>query len=70
MGQQEIIDLLRDHANQWMSTREISCKLGINSPSCCETLKRLRKSDHIYFKKKPGRNGERAPLLYRYKDLI
>lgn len=67
MGQQEIIDLLQENEYQWMSTRDISYKLGINSSTCCEILKRLRKSDHIYFKRMPGRIGARAPFLYRYK---
>jgi len=50
MGQQDIYNLLKDHPNEWFTSRDIS--KGIKTSVCSATvcLKKLRESNEVLYK--------------------
>lgn len=56
MGQQEIYDFLRRNGGTWFTSRALSDKLGISIGSVTMSLKKLRKTNIIEFRKAGPRN--------------
>lgn len=63
MGQQDIIEYLDTHKGKWYSSHELSKSLGISIGSITMSLKKLRKSEMVKYK----RTGMRNAFLYREK---
>ena len=63
MGQQEILDFLKEKSGEWLFTRDIKKKLNTTSNSIYKNLKSLRKSNIIDFKAV----GKRKIFKYKYK---
>lgn len=56
MGQQEIYDFLKNNKGHWFTSRILSKRLGISIGSVTMSLKKLRKTNIIEFKKAGPRN--------------
>ena len=50
MGQQEVLDFLKQHKKSYFSAKDISERTGINVKSIRESLKRLRRTQYIAIK--------------------
>lgn len=61
MGQQDIYDYLKRHAGRWFCSQELADCLGISIGSVTMSLKKLRKTDMVDYRKIGVRNG------YEYK---
>ena len=51
MGQQEVYDFLCKNRKKWFTSREISAMLGVSIGSVTMSLKKLRKTNIIKYKK-------------------
>lgn len=62
MGQQDIIDKLKDHPIKWFTSKELSQELGISIGSVTMSLKKLRESRALKFQ-----TSKRNMFKYMYK---
>jgi len=68
MGQQEIYTFLNKNKHKWFDSKEIAKKLKISSGSITTSLKRLKESKFIFFrKKKRGAWPKSRRKVYEYK---
>ena len=67
MSQRLILELLDKMPTQWISTREISDKLGISMQAAMRCLNKLRKSQWVEYSKNIERNGELRYFVYKAK---
>ena len=67
MGQQDVYNYLRDHPNDWFTSKEISSGMNQSIGSITICLKKLRIRNDINFKPTGLRKGKRAQYLYKYK---
>jgi len=67
MGQQDIYNFLKDHPNEWFTSRDIS--KGIKTSVCSATvcLKRLRENNDVRYKATAKKGKKRAHYLYKFK---
>ena len=68
MGQQEILDFLKEHPKQWFSTIELSEKLNIGKTSVGTSIKKMINTGFLEWSmvprgKKPGARGLRVVKL-------
>lgn len=63
MGQQEVYEYLRKHPSRWVASRELASELDISIGSITMSLKKLRKSGLVRFK----RSGLRNAYVYCFK---
>lgn len=60
LGQQDIYDYLVKHTGDWFSSHQLAEELGISIGSVTMSLKKLRKTDMVQYK----RTGLRNAYLY------
>ena len=51
MGQQEVYNFLKEHKGKWFTSKQISHETGVSIGSVTMSLKKLRKSQLIKYKK-------------------
>ena len=42
MGQEDILEVLRNDPERWFTTKELCSMIGVNKSSCTQALKRLK----------------------------
>ena len=70
MGQQEVFTFLKKSRNKWFTSRQIADKLKASYGSVCVSIKILRQSGQIKFKKNKLRtktHGRVGIFVYRHK---
>ena len=67
MGQQDVCDFLKEHPNEWFTSREISGHLSISLGSITVTLKKLREHDELLFLRIGNKPGKRQRYRYKHK---
>ncbi len=65
MGQEEVLEFLKEHPNEWFNAREILESLPNISTSVSYSLKQLRKGGFVLFK---GRGKTGDEYQYKFKD--
>lgn len=51
MGREEIIEYLKSHKGKWFTTTELSRNIGINRRSVIKSIKPLRETEEVKYKK-------------------
>ncbi|MBW2966510.1 adhesin biosynthesis transcription regulatory family protein [Candidatus Woesearchaeota archaeon] len=64
MGQQEIYDFLRKYKSKWYNSKEVCRRLDVSIASATTSLKKLRETNVIHFKRDPHRTNA---FLYKFK---
>ena len=71
MGQKEIYDYLKNNMNLWFTNRQIAEKIGASLLSVRRTLKLLRDTNQIQYKKKISKDFQklttRKIFVHKYK---
>jgi predicted transcriptional regulator len=67
MGQQDVYNLLKNHPNEWFTSRDISKEINISVGSVTVCIKRLRESNEVLYKARGKRVGKRTQYLYKFK---
>ncbi|MDI6918007.1 MAG: hypothetical protein QMC80_09460 [Thermoplasmatales archaeon] len=67
MGQQDIYNFLKNHPNEWFTSRDVSKGINTSVGSATVCLKRLRESNEVLYKTRGKRVGKRAQYLYKFK---
>ena len=70
MGQQEVLDFLKKHSNEWFDSRQIAEFLDASFKTVVSNLMRLRKAGIVLYKETlkiihPA--GKKKVYLYKYK---
>jgi hypothetical protein len=68
MGQQEVYNFLKDHPDEWFTSREISLGINISIGSTTVCLKKLRDNNEVYFKPIGKKGGKRTQYSYSFKN--
>lgn len=67
MGQQEVYNFLKEHPNDWFTSRDINKGINISVGSVTVSLKRLREKNEVQYKP-AGKGYERIKqYLYKFK---
>lgn len=66
MSQQDVYAFLKDNPDRWFTSRDIGNMLDVSFGSVTISLKRLRESDEVRYRRISGRAG--SPYLYQFKD--
>ncbi len=66
MSQQDVYAFLKDHPDKWFTSREISDMLDVTCGSVTMSLKRLRETEEVWYRRidKQGR----SPYQYKFKE--
>ena len=70
MGQQEVFTFLKNNRNKWFTTNEIINGLKVSFGSVTTSLKKLRDSEQINWKKAIAdfrRSGRRTVFAHKFK---
>ena len=73
MGQDFLYDFLAERPDEWFSVMEIKVFTGVSKNAVSEGLRRMRRSNTVFFKKdwRPAttgvKMGRREMLVYKYK---
>ena len=68
MGQEEVLNFLRKHPNEWLSSKQISEMMNADPNSTCIILKKLRKWNHVISKHKVQTRKDMSSYTYKFKD--
>jgi transcription initiation factor IIE alpha subunit len=68
MGQQEVIDYLRNHPDEWYTSRNLEKLLSISIGSINESLRKLRERKEINFKISVVNGRGKPQYLYNFKN--
>ena len=66
MSQQDILELLENHPEQWISGKDINKNLKISSGALSSNLKRLRRAGMIVVRS----NNVNTGFLYRVRKKV
>ncbi len=67
MGQQDVYDFLKNHPQEWLTSKEISKGINQSVGSVTVCLKKLRNRNEIQYKQSEKRKGKRDQYLYKFK---
>lgn len=70
MGQQEVYNFLKDHPNDWFTSRDISKGINISVGSVTVSLKRLREKNEVQYKSGGKRYERKKQYLYKFKPAV
>ena len=68
MSQQEILDFLRKHKNEWFTVKQIASYLNIPEARVNSNIKRLRKSIYICYKLNKNLYNNLRAYIYSYRE--
>jgi hypothetical protein len=68
MGQQEVYNFLKDHPEEWFTSKEISEGIDISIGSTTVCLKKLRENNEVQFKPIGKKGGKRTQYSYCFKS--
>lgn len=68
MGQDEVVDFLSMHPNEWLSSKQIAEMMNTDPNNLCITLKKLRKWNHIHSKAKVRTRADMSRYVYKFKE--
>lgn len=64
MGQTEICEYLDKHKNEWFTSKQLAKELKVSKSTIAMSLKRLRKTDYIYFKDGVCKTNKKHTFYY------
>lgn len=67
MGQQEVCNFLKEHPDDWFTTRDISDGINISIGSVTVCLKKLREKSEVQYKPAGKRYRRRKQYSYKFK---
>ena len=67
MGQQEVYNYLRDHPDEWFTSRNLEKLLNISIGSINESLRKLRERKEIDFKISVVNGRGKPQYIYTFK---
>ena len=67
MGQQDVYDFLKNHPQEWLTSKQISQGINQSVGSVTVCLKKLRNRNEIHYKQSEKRKGKRNQYLYKFK---
>ena len=67
MGQQEVYNFLRDHPDEWFTSRNLEKLLNISIGSINESLRKLRERKEINFKISVVNGRGKPQYIYTFK---
>ena len=68
MGQEEVLNFLRDHPNEWFSSKQMVEIMNTDPHRLHVNLNRLRRWNHILFKSKVQTKCDMSSYVYKFKD--
>jgi len=68
MGQQEVYNFLREHPDEWYTSRDLKELLNISIGSINESLRKLRERKEINFKVSVVNNKGKPQYVYNFKS--
>lgn len=68
MGQNDVLQFLKENYPKWFTAEEIRKSVGIGASTIFINMYRLRKDDSVLFRERQNRIvGRRPALEYKYK---
>lgn len=67
MGQQDIVDLLKENKEIWFSTKDLRRVLKVSGGGMSRCLKRLRASDFVIWEKRKNAHNRLGEFYYKHK---
>lgn len=68
MSQEEVVDFLSEHPDEWLSSKQIAVMMHTDPNNLCISLKKLRKWNHVYSKPKLQTRGDMSRYAYMFKE--
>lgn len=68
MGQQEVYNFLREHPDEWYTSRDLKELLNISIGSINESLRKLRERKEINYKVSVVNNKGKPQYVYNFKS--
>ena len=68
MSQKEVIDFLRKCPKEWLSSKQIAEMMNTDPNNLCVSLKKLRRWNHIYSKRKGQTRDDMSKYVYQFKE--
>ena len=68
MGQEEVLNFLREHPNEWFSSKQISEMMNIDPNRLYRNLNRLRRWNHVLFKRKVKTKNDMSSYVYKFNE--
>ncbi len=68
MSQEEVVDFLSKHPNEWLSSKQIAEMMSVDPNNLCVNLRKLRKWNHVLSKPKVQTRKDMSKYAYKFKD--
>ena len=68
MSQEEVVDFLSKHPNEWLSSKQIAVMMNVDQNRLCVNLKKLRKWNHVHSKAKVMTKVDMSSYVYMFKE--
>ena len=68
MSQEEFVDFLSKHSNEWFSSKQIAEMMNTDPNNLCVSLRKLRRWNHIHSKRKVQTRKDMSSYVYKFKE--
>ncbi len=68
MSQEEVVDFLSKHPNEWLSSKQIAEIMNTDPNNLCISLKKLRRWNHVLYKPKVQTRNDMSKYVYKFKE--
>ena len=68
MGQEEVLQFLREHPNEWFSSKQMVEMMNTDPHRLHANLNRLRRWNHVLFKSKVQTKDDMSSYVYKFNE--